>query len=241
MASDSQYFYMLDRLKPISTTTDRYNVRVLTKEFKLEERAEKNGTTVKQEVEKLLKQGPGILYCLNARNGEVVWKSPKEVAATYTVVSEKYERVITGRTGVYQVIEDVDKGRTFKRQDGSQLKSLNASRVGLNDYNWSGTDIRSFKRIQRKKTESNGFGAKTKGCGISSASTYFTLIGNGLFRYSDSSGETTQIYHFNGIKASCWVSSIPACGVVSQTALGYGCQCNQHSRIATFVLESIPQ
>ena len=56
-------------------------------------------------------------------------------------------------------------------------------------------------------------------------------------RYEDRSGDTIKVYFFNGTKANCWISSTPACGVVAHTSAGYGCRCNYHSRLATFVLE----
>lgn len=237
IAVDGRAIYFIDRVKFRSLTLEAGTVM----NRQLRALAAKSGTTLKEEIAKYVKRDPGVLITLDSRTGKERWRSKWDVRGTSLMVSDKYKRVHVGANEAYGVLGDGgDDGRVFDSNTGKLVFNGPRRRTMLNGFEFDGKDIRTGETIRKDRSVVGSFAWRVKGCGMSSGSRYCTMLGNGAMRYVDHSVTPARMQFWAGVKANCWISAIPAGGVVVNGSTGYGCQCNYHTMQATFVLEPSP-
>jgi outer membrane protein assembly factor BamB len=169
-------------------------------------------------------RGPGRLIALDARGGKAKWQQDDVFANCLTLV-DKDNRLMLGNQFDYS---EKRAGGTYDTKTGKKLSRSGQNRSIVNEVMNTGNEI-------KKAYEGRG----GKSCGIATASKYIRVYREGYLGYVDYSTPQPTQYLYKGVRFGCWVTAVPANGILAQAASGYGCRCKFTVNQATFAMESV--
>jgi outer membrane protein assembly factor BamB len=172
----------------------------------------------------------GVLICLDAANGRVLWKQPDGVFGTQLALSKKHGVVLMHYQAVkhpfFKLPSEIG-GRlaAFDAKSGRKLWDRQAAFVTRPIIN--GDVIYAEGGAWSVKTGKPApFQFKRSyGCGQISASTRLMLFRSGTLGYLDLN-RTAGTENFGGIRPGCWFNAIPAGGLVLVPDGSSNCACS---------------
>jgi outer membrane protein assembly factor BamB len=199
-------------------------------------RAQANGTSEAHEFRKLTEHPLGVLLALDARSGDVLWKSSQHVFGTMLAVSLEHDVLLTccpARSGLPS-----DRGgrmAAVRASDGTELWDVQArytTRPLLNDrviYAQPGAwNLVTGERLPFEFTRSYG-------CGTLAGSRRLLVFRSATLGYFDLAG-ARRTENYGGIRPGCWVNAIPAGGLVLMADAASWCRCSYLNQ-ATIALQ----
>ncbi|MCP4259640.1 MAG: PQQ-binding-like beta-propeller repeat protein [Planctomycetes bacterium] len=167
------------------------------------------------------------LIALNVNDGEIVWKSSKDIYGTMLALSQKYDILLMAYQDTrFKLVSEVG-GRmsAFRASNGNRIWDIEvsyASRPILNDstiYAQPGAwDLRTGE-------EKEFHFERSYGCGIIAGSKNLLAFRSATLGYRDLlSGKGTENY--GGIRPGCWINTIPAGGLLLVPDATSRCVCS---------------
>jgi outer membrane protein assembly factor BamB len=172
----------------------------------------------------------GVMVCLDAASGRVLWKQSKDVFGTQLALSQTHGVVLMYYQAVkhpfFKLPSEIG-GRlaAFDATSGRKLWDRRAAFVtrpiinGNTIYAEGGAwNVKTGKPVAFQLKRSYG-------CGQISASTHLMLFRSGTLGYLDLS-RTAGTENFGGIRPGCWFNAIPAGGLVLVPDGSSNCACS---------------
>jgi len=170
------------------------------------------------------------LYALNARTGEVVWKTSKDVFGTWLGYAKSHEILIqAGSANRDRALDDVGTGvvayqgrsgqviwKDMKRRYGGPLL-IHGKRLITNGASGSALDLMTGK-------DTGWTWRRHYGCNTAIASTNIMTFRSGAAGFCDIAGDSGT-GNLGGFKSSCTSNLIPADGVLNAPDYTRTCTC----------------
>jgi outer membrane protein assembly factor BamB len=173
------------------------------------------------------KHPPGTLVALDARTGQIVWKSTEPVDGTLLALSEKHDVLVMAYQDTRFKIASEIGGRlsAFRASDGKPLWTRAAkygSRVILNDktiYAQPGAwDLLTGEPADFQFSRSYG-------CGTLAGSKNLLVYRSATLGYTDLTTDRGN-ENFGGIRPACWINALPVGGLVLMPDATDRCTCS---------------
>ena len=173
----------------------------------------------------------GILYALDARTGDVHWRTDEDIFGTTLAVSSEHSVLLMsyqptrfrlasevgGRLAAYRVAD----GRRLweRRAEYASRPVINGATVYAQGGAW---DLRYG--------ESRPFPfSRSYGCGLLAGGKYLMVYRSATLGYFDVVNDTNT-RDFGGLRPGCWINAIPAGGMVLVPDASAGCVCSYVNR-----------
>lgn len=169
----------------------------------------------------------GKLLVLDARTGQLVWKSEEDVFGTMLAVSPEHQVLLMSYQPTRFALDSEVGGRlsAWNARTGERLWNVAAkyaSRPTLNDrtiYAQGGAwDLLTGQNVPFEFQRSYG-------CGILAGSCNTLVYRSATLGYYDLSG-TRKTTDYGGIRPGCWINALPAGGLALLPDATAGCECS---------------
>lgn len=174
----------------------------------------------------------GTLYCLDAKNGEVLWKSDDDIWGTVLALSVDDDALVMAyQPGSF----------SLPSEQGNQIAIYQAS-SGKKMWAAQGLKYKTRPMIIDSKLYVQGgawdllsgieqpFNLKRSyGCGMMTGSPHLLLFRSATLGYYDLTG-SYELSNYGGIRPGCWINAIPAGGLVLMPDASARCSCSYLNR-----------
>lgn len=194
--------------------------------------SEKDAMDKRRGAKSTLSHATGILYCLDAHSGKVIWKSNDNVWGTVLALSVEHDALVMAyQPGDFKLPTELgDQIEVYQASTGEKLWSAK----GLK-YKTRPMIIDSKLYVQSGAWDllsgiEHPFDFKRSyGCGQLTGSPNMMLFRSGTLGYYDLTG-SYELSSYGGIRPGCWINAIPAGGLVLMPDATASCTCSYLNR-----------
>ncbi|MFK5922447.1 MAG: PQQ-binding-like beta-propeller repeat protein [Verrucomicrobiota bacterium] len=194
--------------------------------------SEKDEMDKRRGAKSILAHATGILYCLDAQSGKVIWKSNDSIWGTVLALSVEHDALVMAyQPGDFRLPTEL----------GDQIEVYQAS-TGKKMWSAKGLKYKTRPMIIGSKLYVQG-GAwdlvsgieqpfdfkRSYGCGQLTGSPNMMLFRSGTLGYYDLTG-SYELSSYGGIRPGCWINAIPAGGLVLMPDATARCSCSYLNR-----------
>jgi len=178
-----------------------------------------------------VKQPPGVLLAIDAKSGQVAWKSDGDAWGTMLAYSQPHDALLMGYQSTrFKLPSEVGgKLAVFRGSSGEPLWEKSAKYVTrplINDrkiYAQGGSWDLLTGQEQPFVFE------RSYGCGQLAGSRHMLLFRSATLGYMDLT-RGSGVENFGGIRPGCWINALPVGGLVLVPDASAGCQCSYQNR-----------